>query len=464
MLPANLDLRAQLAAVDAAIAELRSRLKALEDVRGPIQRQLNRIVYPVLTLPPEIVTSIFLQYLSPPAVFTPRKKTGSKPTLPVPLLLLQICRVWREIALSAPDLWSCLYINTGDLGIGSRIWDTEVVSNWFGRAGSCPLTFSLKDTWPLTNKLFPILSPLAPRLQNLYLDTPDQFEKLADIGPFPILETLAICHPNDDPDAPLKIFPTAPRLHHILFKKPKTPRMWIIPPSVKKVTCATMSVNGCIDLLQRGPFLEELSCNLYRVSTSHTKVITHNHLETLRLSGRLSGFIRLFQLPALHNLYLSPGSELEGNFDHFPSFLASTSVRLFHAAQEISSLAVEWFATSMPGLVDLELCNPQLQFFSRFLRDPRFLPHLRTLAFQECDFELDAAMLQALSTRCVADESTAVIESFRQIWPANAHFKSKSSPPCLDDSILAACRELVERRMTIHVGPVDQNLVGAYNQ
>ncbi|KAJ7726384.1 hypothetical protein B0H16DRAFT_1894809 [Mycena metata] len=461
MLPANIDLRAQLAAVDASIAQLKLRLKALEDVRSPIQRQLDSIVYPVLSLPPEITSKIFLHCLPPPPVSSSRKNIGPRTTL-APLLLLRICRVWREIALSTPHLWNVLHIDT--TAIGTRIWSTTVVPDWFGRAGSCPLTFSLKNKRPIAHRLSAILSPLTSRLQNLYLDVPDQLEKFAETGPFPILETLAICHPRpSELDAPLKSFPTAPRLHHILFVAAKIPSLWIIPPSVRKVSCDAMSVNGCIDLLQRAPFLEELSCYVH-FDSPRTEIITHNHLETLHLSGRLTGFIRIFRLPALHNLYLSD-FEPEGNLDHFPSFLASTSVRRFHAAQEISSLAVEWFTTSMPGLVDLELFNPELQFFREFFetldraKEPGFLPHLRTLVFRECVFELDASMLQALSSRSTADSDTAILESFQQIWPLYPGVRKFYGLPPLDDSVITACRELVKLGMSVHVGPVDKNWV-----
>ncbi|KAJ7827640.1 hypothetical protein B0H14DRAFT_2595143 [Mycena olivaceomarginata] len=61
MLLANLELRARLAEVDASIAELKLRLKVLEDIRLLNQRRLDGVVYPFhLKLPPRSSSNVFL--------------------------------------------------------------------------------------------------------------------------------------------------------------------------------------------------------------------------------------------------------------------------------------------------------------------------------------------------------------------------------------------------------------------
>ncbi|KAJ7097113.1 hypothetical protein B0H15DRAFT_773430, partial [Mycena belliarum] len=55
-------------------------------------------VYPVLALPPEITCEIFLQCVE-------SEDTTQLSSVSAPLLLLQICRSWRLIALAAPPLW-----------------------------------------------------------------------------------------------------------------------------------------------------------------------------------------------------------------------------------------------------------------------------------------------------------------------------------------------------------------------
>ncbi|KAJ7277511.1 hypothetical protein C8J57DRAFT_1007682, partial [Mycena rebaudengoi] len=57
---------------------------------------------PILTLPPEIGSEIFLQCL--PGVVYPISSE-------VPLSLLGICRAWNALALSTPALWTRIDIH-----------------------------------------------------------------------------------------------------------------------------------------------------------------------------------------------------------------------------------------------------------------------------------------------------------------------------------------------------------------
>ncbi|KAJ7635252.1 hypothetical protein FB45DRAFT_482768, partial [Roridomyces roridus] len=57
-----------------------------------------------------------------------------------PLLLLQICRQWREIALSNPLLWRSLHI--------MEDVPTELIDTWFARAGDLPLQYHLQNHNP----------------------------------------------------------------------------------------------------------------------------------------------------------------------------------------------------------------------------------------------------------------------------------------------------------------------------
>ncbi|KAF8175470.1 hypothetical protein K438DRAFT_1608588, partial [Mycena galopus ATCC 62051] len=69
------------------------------DTRGVernFEEELDSIVYPVLSLPPEITSHIFIQSLPEDTRPSPRS---------APLLLVQICRSWRVIAIATPDLW-----------------------------------------------------------------------------------------------------------------------------------------------------------------------------------------------------------------------------------------------------------------------------------------------------------------------------------------------------------------------
>ncbi|KAJ7762607.1 hypothetical protein B0H16DRAFT_1263925, partial [Mycena metata] len=71
--------------------------RRLTEEKITIQRSLDSIVYPVLTLPVEITTEIFVRCL-------PRYSAYPSGNV-APMLLGRICRQWRNIACSTPRLW-----------------------------------------------------------------------------------------------------------------------------------------------------------------------------------------------------------------------------------------------------------------------------------------------------------------------------------------------------------------------
>ncbi|KAJ7858204.1 hypothetical protein B0H13DRAFT_1469952, partial [Mycena leptocephala] len=87
-----------IADIGAQILEIERTLQSLHKERDLLQDRLDAYVYPVLTLPVEIVSEIFINCLPPYPKHPPKRSVLST-------LLGQICRTWREIALSTPALW-----------------------------------------------------------------------------------------------------------------------------------------------------------------------------------------------------------------------------------------------------------------------------------------------------------------------------------------------------------------------
>ncbi|KAJ7639611.1 hypothetical protein DFH06DRAFT_966108, partial [Mycena polygramma] len=99
-----------------------------------IEKSLDLIVYPILTLPVELTSEIFLHCLPAEPV--------QRSLWVAPMLLGRICRRWREIAYDDPRLWAAL----GIILSGSRRRDPQlkdILQDWVLRAGSVPLTLSL---------------------------------------------------------------------------------------------------------------------------------------------------------------------------------------------------------------------------------------------------------------------------------------------------------------------------------
>ncbi|KAJ7800460.1 hypothetical protein B0H14DRAFT_2899451 [Mycena olivaceomarginata] len=108
---------------------LNSLIAAFSAERQKLQAVSDSIVYPVLTLPPEITAFIFLHCL-------PEITTFPQPSpLVAPLLLTQICRQWRDIAIASSELWQSIGI------VDTRAVD--VFDTWLLRSRNHPLNLSL---------------------------------------------------------------------------------------------------------------------------------------------------------------------------------------------------------------------------------------------------------------------------------------------------------------------------------
>ncbi|KAJ7748778.1 hypothetical protein DFH07DRAFT_829727 [Mycena maculata] len=79
----------------------RAVLKSLEHNKRLVQRQLNSVRHPVSRLPPEISSEIFIQSLPP------SPQPGARRA---PILFLNICNKWTDIALSTPALWAAIRV------------------------------------------------------------------------------------------------------------------------------------------------------------------------------------------------------------------------------------------------------------------------------------------------------------------------------------------------------------------
>ncbi|KAJ7461952.1 hypothetical protein FB451DRAFT_1267343 [Mycena latifolia] len=462
-------LRARLAQVDASISEQKLRLQELETVRRGIQHELDCIVYPVLTLPPEITSGIFIQCLPPSQVFTEEDK-DSLPSK-APLLLLRICTVWRSIAISIPQLWVDLHVDLSQDRPGLEALE-EFIKDWFNRAASCPLSFSVQGNMYMhprdSDTISATLFRYAPRFETLALHWLDGelFKKFAGIGPFPLLENLSISLNEDHSEEDswnLEIFRDASRLRQLNFGR--AAKLSIFP-----VTCTVLSKMACqrsigieelLNLLALAPSLMDLTCWVDHLqddpSPQHMAALTHNHLHTLRLSTYASAyFLSLVRLSALKNLHLDIAY---GRVDDgILAFLthSSTSLRAFSTGMQ-TPVALECFS-AMSGLTNVELCDPEPEFLSDFLsrldltKHAGFLPCLQSLALLDIlQFDL-GELTQMLSSRCDARDGVAKLQSFRGIW-------LNAQPISLEESSIATLRGLVASGMEIYIGHEERNLI-----
>ncbi|KAJ7827994.1 hypothetical protein B0H13DRAFT_2118473 [Mycena leptocephala] len=118
------ELRARIEKLSTEIILQRELLKKLEHDKSLVQRQLNSVLDPVARLPLEISSEIFLR----------RARH-------VPMLLLNICNAWTDIALSTPSLWAAIRIV-----FPSPDGFKELLPAWLHRAGNRLLSVSFRGT------------------------------------------------------------------------------------------------------------------------------------------------------------------------------------------------------------------------------------------------------------------------------------------------------------------------------
>ncbi|KAJ7822054.1 hypothetical protein B0H13DRAFT_2127755 [Mycena leptocephala] len=130
--------RGRIADIGVQILELERSIRSLQNEKAVLQDRLDAYVYPVLTLPAEIVSEIFAHcvpvYPKCPPV------TG----LLSPTKLAQICRIWREIAFSTMTLWRAVGVyepiaRQSNLGAEFHALETSLT-----RCGSFPLSIEME--------------------------------------------------------------------------------------------------------------------------------------------------------------------------------------------------------------------------------------------------------------------------------------------------------------------------------
>ncbi|KAF7366750.1 F-box domain-containing protein [Mycena sanguinolenta] len=169
------ELQARVAKLSAEIQTQKEVLRRLEESRWATQRELNAIHVPIAALPFELSSEIFLQCLPP-------SPSPNKP-YEAPMLLMNVCRAWTQVALSTPLLWT---------SIDLRCQRVDGLQFWLDRAQHCPLSITLHKR--LNTDASAVFGHYAPQLKHLTLCEAGSYVHLSPS--FPRLETLTLGSPE----------------------------------------------------------------------------------------------------------------------------------------------------------------------------------------------------------------------------------------------------------------------------
>ncbi|KAJ7166899.1 hypothetical protein C8R46DRAFT_1219278 [Mycena filopes] len=431
-----LDLRARLGALDSSIARHEQALKDLERDRANVKLALGAFTYPILTLPPEVTTEIFLRCL-PEANVPPSGDDA-------PIVLLSVCKEWRTIAISVQRLWNTVYLNFRHIP-RSILLDEHILDVWFTRAGSCPLALTLYDSLLpehdtddnelLVRKLIRRHGSRLRKLE-LYVDLA-VLRTFDDMGPFPLLQQLSVRFPGP-PDAECwealdsAVFDAAPLLRQLtlLDGTPLSflPHFW---------GCLTIldvyvdTVDECLEALRLAPLLTDCTFDIPSYSTCHVELVHHSHLQTLYILGRdrmipSRAIFDHLTLPSLHTLQIVGAHDLNED-DAFAHFIERSSppLRKFFLHKYDGYEFRPRFLRCLSGLTHIEFNDVNHTFedgFIHLLADEveDFLPDLQCLVFAESVYPGSgyAVLAKAVDLRWMSDlPGVGGLQSLQVVWP-----------------------------------------------
>ncbi|KAJ7044763.1 hypothetical protein C8F04DRAFT_1027150 [Mycena alexandri] len=467
---ANAALRAELHDVSFSIRELQWRLKN-------VQTRLDPTTYPVLTLPPEITSEIFLRCLPKTReldVVNPRE---------APLLLTHVCSAWRQIACSTPRLWTTFYI-TEKHGYLDDL--ANIAETWFTRAGKCAL--SVKFHGSVTNEtdfvsLLPGLRRHAREVRSLELNA-DVSDLVMMNPPLECVSlqklTIGVLGGLEDlPEySPLEMFTNGVPLLREVLMRTAPPSFLALPwQQLTKFAGEMYTVGSCLEALRAMPNLTECAFAAY-YRADDAEMVYHPNIQHFTLFGRGSGFVsdatnaRILAhitLPALRTLEIKDVHDF--NQWTLDSFLIRSAARLWRLVVRpwdmSSSIQLQLSAPFMAlPLTELEIWHPSdldvflAAFFKAIAQDVNTLPSLRSLSFRGCDrvkggIAVDAiigiAAVPITQRRHLA--GCAQLQSF--------HVVSKTHPEVsvYAEARLLPFRELKEAGMDIYIGSEEESVV-----
>ncbi|KAJ7915171.1 hypothetical protein B0H13DRAFT_2000688 [Mycena leptocephala] len=331
--------RLRIADIDAQILELERTYRSIQEEKAVLQEQLDAYVYPVLILPP------------------PPPKTG----LLSPNILCQVCRTWREIALSTPALWRAVrvFLFNGDkrkIEAGFRALETSLM-----RSGSCPLSIELVSGPFIEKELPPFIRSIAAHWPLLSLRS----------------LTIGLWASKDDSALPA-IFHTAPLLRKVALQRYKSTHHAIIPWSQLTVLIVDIiRPDECGLVLNHTPRL--VHCRLVidvpdeEPSVAPPAVDSLLHLEMLvlrtrsRFEDRAKRLFNSLTLPALRRLQVSDTLLFPNPVTAFGALIARSACHLqqIHILDSGSSVDPCRPCRRVWPTVDFS-CGPQLELKSMF--------------------------------------------------------------------------------------------------
>ncbi|KAK7018567.1 F-box domain-containing protein [Favolaschia claudopus] len=315
---------ASLAADRAALADFQAKILDLQS-ESTVQERLDSYRYPVLTLPNEVVSEIFMRFIPAYPKWPPLRGLGS------PITLTHICRKWRQTALATPTLWRALELKDG--------FDERAI--WLDRAGSLPvsLVIDIAEESPSAalevSKAFAFILPYCERWEYLFCRIHDGRALPVMEYQLPLLRGLQLEFTVEQDF----VVGDAPLLRTAVLDY-NAPKHVILPwARLTKLTLYCVTRDEAMPLLQSAPNLVYLVLSLYPDSkeSADTRVLqdlTMPSLTTLVVNtgdrGLTTYVLPRFRAPALRVLDIYERLLGPNPIDSLTSFITKSGCNLRH--------------------------------------------------------------------------------------------------------------------------------------
>jgi hypothetical protein len=177
---------------------------------------------PIRCLPVELLSHIFSRYSD--AAYSKEDDRWSS-FQKHPFILATVCRCWRSIVLSAPEIWSKFLVEFDSYDMER---DTAITHTWLSRSGACPLSLRLKESsrrsipdrgrHPMLNAIIPYLDQIKSLDLSVCRET--LFAITLNESTFPALQSIKIgitYSYGADPPNTWRALENAPALCRVYF-------------------------------------------------------------------------------------------------------------------------------------------------------------------------------------------------------------------------------------------------------
>ncbi|KAJ7633164.1 hypothetical protein FB45DRAFT_1003310 [Roridomyces roridus] len=251
--------RARIEQLDAEMERLQRLMDSLLAEREQCQQTLADYKYPILTLPAEITSEIFMQFLPSyphrPSVIGPQS----------PSFLLQICRRWRDVASATPALWSTMKLKLYNPRHHAQ--QRDLPKMWLQRSGNCSLSLLLdylkgvEDEESIVEECIDALLSHASRWQDMEMLLP--LEGLRNIaGSMPLLRsmTMGMESGEERPETPVALFTDAPALKRVVLYGSFDPFLVALPWSqITSLTAEAVYAKEAVEILRHATIQDYFS-------------------------------------------------------------------------------------------------------------------------------------------------------------------------------------------------------------